>query len=140
MWVKNIHAFFIIPITGPNIAVKIVVINVFPALSKCVFIFDKKDFIASFTESINVERLLLPDLNHATNFCIISLTKEANNPIITERKAFPPMRKASSRCDFFPVYIERFSPSFFTLSYSVLASASLFFNSSSLILNLSAGL
>ena len=92
---RKIHAFLIMPTTGPHIAVAIVVTKVLPALCKCPFKFDTKDFIASLTLSMKVSSFLFPERNHEISLRIISLMREAKSPITTARSAFPPIRMAS---------------------------------------------
>ena len=92
---RRIHAFLIMPITGPNIAVAIVVTKVLAALSKCPFKFDTKDFIAALTLSMKVLSFLLPERNQEINLRIMSLIRDAKRLITTARSAFPPIRIAS---------------------------------------------
>ena len=93
--IRKIHAFLIMPITGPNMAVAIVVTRVLPALSKCPFKFDTKDSIAALTLSMKVLSFLFPSRNQEINLWIISLMREAKRPITAARSALPPIRMAS---------------------------------------------
>ena len=72
------------------------VTNVFVAVFRCCLIFDMNTFIASVTLVMKLLNFRSPERNHETSFCTISFINEANNPIMTARKALSLILNASS--------------------------------------------
>ena len=84
--------------------------------------------IASFILSIKVDKFLSVSFSQEINLEINSRKNSDNNCKSAAFKAFPEIFNASSRRDFLPDFIARFSASSLTLSYSVRASLSFSLN------------